>query len=234
MTENKIIRILFLCLACAALFACKKDKAADIGNAKEMIDPLLMEAELNILALDGRIESGKNSAAFDWVTPFEAATGCKLRATQLDSNELLAKKLEGNQYDLIIAADSSLPENLFQTIDFSRIRSFKNLDKRFMQNLAIQKKTALPLHWKQIKPVPPSTELITEVESIQLLANAKNINCAYAWMEWSLSSKVQADIAAALDTIPVVPAACFGNELLGDDACEQRMAETPVDNKTNP
>jgi spermidine/putrescine-binding protein len=233
MTVNKIIRIIFLCLAFATLFACRKDKAAELSNAKEMLDPLLMETELNILALDGRIESGKNSAAFDWVSPFETATGCKVKATQLDSHELLAEKLEGNQYDLIIAADSSLPENLFQTIDFSRIRSFKNLDKRFLENPAVQKKIALPLHWKQIPPVPPSTELITEVESTHLLAKAKNINCTYAWMEWTLSPKVQADIAAALDTIPVVPAACVGNELLGDDACKQRMADASVSNKFN-
>ena len=234
MTVNKIIRIIFLCLAFAILFACKKDKAAGISDAQEVIDPLSMEVDLNILALDGRIESGKNSAAFDWVTPFETATGCKVKATQLDNNELLAEKLEGNPYDLIIAADSSLPENLFQTIDFSRIRSSKNLDKRFLGNSAVQKKIALPLHWKLITPVPPSTELITEVESTHLLAKAKNINCAYAWMEWSLSPKVQADIAAALDTIPVVPAACVGNELLGDDACSQRMADVPVNNVLNP
>ena len=195
----------------------------------QSLTPLAMEAELNILAMDGRIESGKNSTTFDWVTPFEAATGCKVKATLFDNNALLASKIDGNKYDLVIAADSSLPVNSLQTIDFSRLRSFKYLDKRFLESPAVQNKTALPLHWKLIRPVPPSTELITEVESIQLLAKAKNINCAYAWMEWTLSPKVQADIAAALDTIPVIPAACVGNELLGDDACKQRMAEIPVE-----
>ncbi len=234
MTANKIIQVIIACIACTALFACKKDKPVDSSSSNPIIDPLAMETELNILAMDGRIESGKNSAAFDWVTPFEAATGCIVNATLLDSNELLASKIDSNQYDLVIAADSSLPVNLFQTIDFSRLRSFKALDKRFFKNPSVQQKTALPLHWKQIKPGPPSTELIIEIESIHLLAKAQNINCAYAWMQWSLSSKVQADIAAALDTIPAVPAACFGNELLGDDACEQRMAETPIDNKSNP
>ena len=234
MTANKIIQVIIACVACAALFACKKDKPVDSSSSNVIIDPLAMESELNILAMDGRIESGNNSAAFDWVTPFEAATGCKVKATLLDSNELFANKIDSNKYDLVIAADSSLPVDLLQTIDFSRLRSFKELDKRFSENPSVQKKTALPLHWKQINPVPPSTELITEVESIKLLAKAQNINCAYAWMEWSLSPKVQADIAAALDTIPAVPAACSGNELLGDDACEQRMAEIPIDNKSNP
>jgi len=234
MTANKIFRIIIACILCALLFACKKDKAADISNAQEITDPLAMETELNILALDGRVESGRNSAAFDWVTPFETATGCEIKATLLDSNELLATKISSNKYDLVIAADLSLPLNLFQAIDFSRLRSFKNLDKRFLENPAVHKKVALPLHWKQIKPAAPSTELITEVESTHLLAKAQNINCAYAWMEWTLSPKVQADIAAALDTIPVIPSACIGNELLGDDACEQRTSESSVNNKINP
>ncbi len=234
MMANKIIQVIITCLACTVLFACKKDKQLDVSSSNTVIDPLAMEAELNILALDGRIESGKNSAAFDWVTPFEAATGCKVKATLFDNNEFLANKIDINKYDLVIAADSSLPVNSFQTIDFSRLRSFKDLDKRFLESPTVQNKTALPLHWKLIRPALPSTEFIREVESTHLLAKAKNINCAYAWMEWSLSPKVQADIAAALDTIPAVPAACFGNELLGDDACEQRMAETPIDNKSNP
>ena len=234
MTVNKIIRIIIVGILCALLFACKKDKAADISNTKEIADPLAMETELNILALDGRIEAGKNSAAFDWVTPFEIATGCRVRATLLESHELLVAEMDSNMFDLVIAADSSLPLNLFQTIDFSRVRSFKYLDKRFKGNSGVQSKIALPLHWKQIEPVAPSTELITEVESTHLLAKAENINCAYAWMEWTLSPKVQADIAAALDTIPVIPAACVGNELLGDDACEQRMAEILVNNEINP
>lgn len=234
MTANKIIHVMMVCLVCATLSSCKKDKAAEVSNTREMLDPLAMETELNILALDGRIESGKNSAAFDWVTDFEAATGCEVKSTLLDSHELFAGKIDSNQYDLVIAADSSLPVNLFQSIDFSRTRSFKNLDKRFLENPAVQKKIALPLHWKQIAPVLPSTQLITEVESMHLLAKAKNTNCAYAWMEWALSPKVQADIAAALDTIPVIPAACIGNELLGDDACEQRMAQAPVSKQFNP
>jgi spermidine/putrescine-binding protein len=227
MTKNRVVQTVIGCLLIAALSACKKDKQNGIATVDERVDPLAMETELHILALEGRIESAKNSIAFDWVTPFETATGCKVKASLLDSNELLAAKMGSGKYDLVIAADSYLPLNSFQTIDFSRLRSFKNLDRRFLENPAVQTKIALPLHWKLIKPALPTPEMITEVESTHLLANAKNINCAYAWMEWTLSPKVQADIAAALDTIPVIPAACIGNELLGDDACEQRLAETP-------
>lgn len=227
MTPNKLCRFLLVCIVCIALAACKKDKAESTADAGVKADPLAMETELNILALEGRIESGEASAAFDWVTSFEAATGCKIKAVMLESNDLFASSLDVNKYDLVIAADSFLPADVFEEIDLSRIRAFKNLDKRFTYNSALQNKRALPLHWKQIQAVPPSTDIITEVESTHLLTRARNPNCAYAWMEWSLSPKVQADIAAALDTIPVVPAACVGNELLGDDACKQRMVAKP-------
>lgn len=227
MTPSNVFRLLVVCMACVALVSCQKGKPENAADTDGKADPLAMESELNILALEGRIESGKDSAAFDWVTPFETATGCKVNAVFLESNDLFASNLDGNKFDLVIAEDSFLPADVFQEIDFSRLRAFKNLDKRFAEKSALQNKFALPLHWKQIQPVPPSTEIITEVESTHLLAKAKNPNCAYAWMEWTLSPKVQADIAAALDTIPVIPAACVGSELLGDDACKQRMADKP-------
>ena len=111
-------------------------------------------------------------------------------------------------------------------LDATRLRSFKNLDKRFFVPQSRSRKFSLPFQWQLIKQVPPATEFTTQVESIHLMANAKNINCSYAWMEWSLSPKLQGDVAAALGTIPVVPAACIGNETLGDEACRERMSET--------
>jgi putative spermidine/putrescine transport system substrate-binding protein len=52
-----------------------------------------------------------------------------------------------------------------------------------------------------------------------LATDAKHPNCAYAWMEWSLSPKVQGDVAAWFGSVPAVPAACTGNALLGDAGC---------------
>jgi putative spermidine/putrescine transport system substrate-binding protein len=45
-------------------------------------------------------------------------------------------------------------------------------------------------------------------------------NCAYMWMEHSLSPKVQGDLAAWFGSNPAVPAACKGNELLTDEGCK--------------
>jgi putative spermidine/putrescine transport system substrate-binding protein len=49
--------------------------------------------------------------------------------------------------------------------------------------------------------------------------DAPNPNCAYKWMEWSLNEKVQGDLASWFGSVPSVPDACQGNELLGADGC---------------
>jgi putative spermidine/putrescine transport system substrate-binding protein len=56
-------------------------------------------------------------------------------------------------------------------------------------------------------------------DTTMLATNAKHPNCAYKWMEWSLSPKVQGDVAAWFGSVPAVPAACTGNALLGDAGC---------------
>jgi putative spermidine/putrescine transport system substrate-binding protein len=56
-------------------------------------------------------------------------------------------------------------------------------------------------------------------DTTMLHADAKHPNCAYKWMDWSLDPKVQGDVAYWFGSVPVVPAACDGNELLGPDGC---------------
>jgi putative spermidine/putrescine transport system substrate-binding protein len=56
-------------------------------------------------------------------------------------------------------------------------------------------------------------------DSTMLHIDAPHPNCAYKWMEWSLNPKVQGDLAAWFQNIPVRLDACEGNELLGPDGC---------------
>ncbi len=56
-------------------------------------------------------------------------------------------------------------------------------------------------------------------DTTMLHAKAKHPNCAYRWMEWSLSPKVQGDASAWFGAVPSVPAACQASELLGPDGC---------------
>lgn len=56
-------------------------------------------------------------------------------------------------------------------------------------------------------------------DSTMLHVDSEHPNCAYMWLEWSLSPKVQGDLAAWFGSVPSVPAACKGNELLTDEGC---------------
>jgi putative spermidine/putrescine transport system substrate-binding protein len=56
-------------------------------------------------------------------------------------------------------------------------------------------------------------------DSTMLHVDAAHPNCAYKWMEWSLNPKLQGDLAAWFQNIPVRLDACEGNDLLGADGC---------------
>jgi putative spermidine/putrescine transport system substrate-binding protein len=56
-------------------------------------------------------------------------------------------------------------------------------------------------------------------DTTMLHSEAAHPNCAYMWMEHSLSPKVQGDLASWFGSVPVVPAACKGNALLTDEGC---------------
>ena len=56
-------------------------------------------------------------------------------------------------------------------------------------------------------------------DTTMLHAESQHPNCAYMWMEHSLSAKVQGDAAAWFGAVPSVPAACKGNALLTDEGC---------------
>ena len=56
-------------------------------------------------------------------------------------------------------------------------------------------------------------------DTTMMHVDAPHPNCAYKWMEWSLNPKLQGDLAAWFGSVPAVPAACKGNELLTDEGC---------------
>jgi len=57
-------------------------------------------------------------------------------------------------------------------------------------------------------------------DTTMMHVEAPHPNCAYKWLEHSIDPKVQGDLAAWFGSVPAVPAACKGNELLGDTGCE--------------
>lgn len=62
-------------------------------------------------------------------------------------------------------------------------------------------------------------------DTTMMHAEAKHPNCAYKWLEWSINPKVQGDVASWFGSVPVVPAACNDNELLGAEGCKTNGIE---------
>ncbi|TIM32112.1 MAG: ABC transporter substrate-binding protein [Mesorhizobium sp.] len=73
---------------------------------------------------------------------------------------------------------------------------------------------------KPVASTIPQEGVTGWADTTMLAADAAHPNCAYMWMEHSLSPKVQGDVSAWFGSLPVVPAACKGNELLGDEGCK--------------
>jgi putative spermidine/putrescine transport system substrate-binding protein len=317
-----------------------------------------LEGELSIISWAGYIERGETDPNFDWVTQFEAETGCmvtnKVAAT---SDEMVALMNEGG-FDLVTASgDSSnrlISGGRVQAIDISRIPSYEQIDPRLQdapwhtvdkdgdgtaehygvpyssgQNIlmynteifgneaptswnVVFEETTLPdgqsnagriqaydgpiyvadaalylkyhnpelgitdpyaltreqfdaainllreqrklinRYWHDaftqmddfrnegvaasgswpfqanllkfegapIEKVVPVEGATGWADTTMMHVDAAHPNCGYAWMEWSLNPKVQGDLAAWFQNIPVRLDACEGNELLGPDGCK--------------
>lgn len=70
-----------------------------------------------------------------------------------------------------------------------------------------------------IESVIPEEGATGWADTTMMHAEAKHPNCAYLWMEHSLDPKVQGDVAAWFGSVPAVPKACQGNELLTAEGC---------------
>lgn len=92
------------------------------------------EGQVNIVAWPGYIERGETDKAFDWVTKFEEASGCKVNVkTANTSDEMVALMNEGG-FDLVTASgDASLrlvAGKRVQPINIDLVKSWSTVDDR--------------------------------------------------------------------------------------------------------
>jgi putative spermidine/putrescine transport system substrate-binding protein len=73
---------------------------------------------------------------------------------------------------------------------------------------------------KSIASTVPDEGATGWADTTMMHADAAHPNCAYMWLEHSLDPKLQGDLASWFGSVPSVPAACKGNELLGAEGCE--------------
>ena len=78
---------------------------------------------------------------------------------------------------------------------------------------------------KPIASIVPREGATGWADTTMMHVNAKHPNCAYLWMEHSVSKKLQGDLAAWFGSVPSVPEACKANALLGEQGCETNGAK---------
>jgi putative spermidine/putrescine transport system substrate-binding protein len=57
-------------------------------------------------------------------------------------------------------------------------------------------------------------------DTTMLATNAPHPNCAYMWLNHSITKDTQAAVASWFGSVPAVPSACEGSDLLGPDGCK--------------
>ncbi len=322
--------------------AATENKAAETGT---------LEGQLDIVAWPGYIERGESDKSYDWVSRFEADTGCKVNVKTAGTSDEMVSLMTQGGYDLVTASgDASLRlirGETVQPIDITRIASYDTIDPRLKQapwHYVDGKHYGVPYQWGPnvlmynttvFKTAPTSWSVLFDAQKfpdgkqnkgriqaydgpiyiadaalylmnknpelgikdpfelnetqykavLDLLrkqhpliqrywhdanvqvqdftnegvvassswpfqvntlvankqpvastvpaegatgwadttmmhADAKHPNCAYKWLEWSINPKVQGDVAAWFGSVPVVPAACNGNDLLGTEGCK--------------
>jgi putative spermidine/putrescine transport system substrate-binding protein len=304
------------------------------------------EGQVNIVAWAGYIEDGSTDPNYDWVTQFEADTGCQVNVkTAGTSDEMVALMTGSNEYDLVTASgDSSnrlIAGGTVQEINIDLIEGWDTIDPRLQDapwhtvegrhygvpyqwggnvlayntevfgdtppdswsvvfeeqelpdgqsnagrvqaydgpiyiadaalylgveqpyaltqeqydealNLLRQQRELVGRYWHdafiqiddftnegvaasstwpfqvnilQAAGAPVASVVPVEgatgwADTTLMHANAPNPNCAYMWLNHSITSGIQGDLAAWFGSVPAVPSACDGNELLGPEGCQ--------------
>ena len=309
------------------------------------------EGQLDIVAWPGYIERGETDPGYDWVSNFEAATGCKVNIKVAGSSDEMVSLMNGGGFDLVTASGDAtqrlIAGGTVQEINTALIPSWSKVDPRLQggdwftvdgkhygvpyqwgSNVLMYNTTVFPeapkswsvvfeeqtlsdgqsnkgrvqayygpiyiadaaLYLKAHNPelgitdpyyldqaqfdaavalltqqraivqkywgdataqtedfksegVVASTSwpyqvnlLISEGQPISstvpeegatgwadttmMHSQAPHPNCAYLWLEHSLSAKTQGDVAAWFGSVPVTPSACTENEMIGEAGCK--------------
>ena len=340
-------RLALIVAAALTLAACSN--SAPPPAAAPAADAL--EGALDIIAWPGYIEHGASDKNYDWVTPFEKDTGCKVNVKTAGTSDEMVSLMTQGGYDLVTASgDAALRlvrGGTVQTVDVSKVAGYDTLDARLKEaawHFIDGKHYGVPYQWgpnvlmyntKVFKKAPTSWSVVFEggkfpdgkpakgrvqaydgpiyiadaaiylmahksalgikdpyelnetqyaaaldllrkqhpqiqrywhdanvqvqdftnegvavsgswpfqvntlvgnkqpiastipsegatgwADTTMMHAHAKHPNCAYKWLSWSITAKVQGDVASWFGSLPTVPTACANNALLGPDGCK--------------
>ncbi|HVZ01765.1 MAG TPA: ABC transporter substrate-binding protein [Dongiaceae bacterium] len=95
------------------------------------------EGAVNIIAWAGYIENGSDDKNYDWVTPFEKKTGCKVAVKIAGTSDEMVSLMNAGGYDLVTASGDAtmrlIRGGTVQEINTALIPSYSTIDPR-LQN----------------------------------------------------------------------------------------------------
>jgi putative spermidine/putrescine transport system substrate-binding protein len=111
--------------------------ATEAAATAESTGAMKGEGEVAIVAWPGYIERGANDPAYDWVTAFEAETGCKVTVKDAATSDEMVQLINSGGFDLVTASGDASLRLIFggsvQEIDVTKIPSYSTVDER-LQN----------------------------------------------------------------------------------------------------
>ena len=136
--DQRIALAAALALALAGCAKKKEEPAVEAPAAAPAAAAVeSLEGQVDIVAWAGYIERGETDKAYDWVTPFEAETGCKVNVKTAGTSDEMVSLMTQGGYDLVTASgDASLRlirGGTVQPVDIARIPSYANVDERLRE-----------------------------------------------------------------------------------------------------
>lgn len=141
------------------------------------------EGELNLLTWEGYADES-------FVAPFEAATGCKVNATYVGSNDDFAPKLAagGGVYDLVSPSIDTtktlIDAGFVQVVDTGRITEWDNVFEKFRTSPALLKDGevyGVPFAWGAIAFMYRNDQFETPPTSLAALWDPANAGKVSLW-----------------------------------------------------
>ena len=97
----------------------------------------VLEGQVDIVAWPGYIERGETDKGYDWVTGYEAKTGCKVNVKTAGTSDEMVSLMTQGGYDLVTASgDASIRlirGGTVQAIDIGRVPSYSSVDERLRE-----------------------------------------------------------------------------------------------------
>ena len=141
---GKSVGLSLLAMATVAVLAACGTASSGGGDTKAVTELGENEGQVNILAWPGYVEDGTNFPEYDWVTPFEDATGCMVNSKTYGTSDEAVTLMKTGEYDVVAASgdatlrliasgdvapvNTDLIPNYANIYDFLKMKAWNSVD----------------------------------------------------------------------------------------------------------